>query len=642
MISVFKKGKQTKFSKTLIGFDIETEGKNNDFVLASLNTKDWTKEFYSKGEFIFELIKKKYRNCLFVATNLSFDFFGTFFGGDIIQQFRFIHRGSDLICAKTYIYNGKFHAIRPNKNAFLIEFIDTMNFSRLSVEKLGLIVGAKKLKKPKVFQGNIKTSIVGKEFNIKFPDVRLPGTLEEWKELIEYNIRDSEISRKFLEFFIKGVRDLGGNFCKTIASCSKSIFRNKYLDMQLIPHDKDILIDLFKAYYGGRVEVFKRGYDMSSSYNKYKLYDINSLYPSVMKDNSYPDPRSLKVKNVNTLYYIFNTEGVSYVDIEASRKITMPLLPFKYEGKLTFPQGAFSGYYTHVELRKAVELGYFIKKVHKSIYYTEMCEPFKGFVNDLYVLRMKYQAENNPMEFVCKIIMNSLYGKFGERFDNKKELQPFNLTIEELSKIDKIERFGDYIYFNKKCEPASHCVPIWAIYTTAYARLKLYDYLVLNDPVYCDTDSIITHHTLETSTELGKMKLEHNIKEMIIIKPKFYSLKIENKLGTTCEIVKCKGLPHVLKFEVLKNRINIFNYTKFAKFRESIRRNLIPNQHLKVTKTLNYLDDKRDFIDDLNTDYLIPSIPVYIRDGIKLPTMQNLIEHELFFNEDIKEKYQKV
>ena len=83
MINVLKSTKQKLFTKRLFGFDIETANNNKDFILASIIGENYEKVFYSKDELINE-IKNKYifRNSVICATNLSFDFFGSFFNNE--------------------------------------------------------------------------------------------------------------------------------------------------------------------------------------------------------------------------------------------------------------------------------------------------------------------------------------------------------------------------------------------------------------------------------------------------------------------------------------------------------------------------------------------------------------------------------
>ena len=172
--------------------------------------------------------------------------------------------------------------------------------------------------------------------------------------------------------------------------------------------------DLFKAYYGGRTETLKRGEVSDLNY-----YDINSLYPSVMHGCLYPDPNTMRITHKNSRKYIDMYDGVSSVEIHCPDSIKVPLLPYRYDNKLYFPRGTFKGWYSHVELRKAMDLGYILKHVEKTYYYKESCCPFVDYVSDIYAKRMKYKSEGSVMQLIAKLFLNSLYGKFGQKFEDR-------------------------------------------------------------------------------------------------------------------------------------------------------------------------------------------------------------------------------
>jgi len=213
-------------------------------------------------------------------------------------------------------------------------------------------------------------------------------------------------------------------------------------------------------------------------------------------------------------------------------------------------------------------------------------------------------------------MLNSLYGKFGQKFTDKEELQPFNLTIEELNKLDNFERIGNFIRIkHKEKEPNAFCIPIWALYVTAYARLRLYEYLSAHKVVYCDTDSIITKDEIPTSKELGKMKLELVVKRGVIVKPKFYGL-VYDKDNKEVSSVKIKGLGCMLdelRFRrLLESDSHKEVYIKFVKFKESLRRGLVPNETLEVFKEFNLEDNKRVWGHTFSINILQESQPINI------------------------------
>jgi len=600
---LLKKTKQRPFNTNIYGFDLETYGQKNEFYCGSVYKNDdekWT--FFDKKELIKFFKTERFRNSIVFATNLGFDFFGTFKDTPEMKSFNILFRGSHLINARSRILNGKFMLKSPeNEKSWSIKFVDTMNYAPMSVQKLGKIIGIEKFNKP---------SFLG----------RKPVNDLEVMEMVEYNMKDAEISKKSGGFLMKAFYDLGATPKDTIASTAMSLFKNKYVDRTYIRNLTEDLLDIFKAYYGGRTEVFKRGL-----IKDYFYYDFNSLYPSVML-NEFPDPDTIRTNKSNDLTKINFYEGVSHVDVFCPY-MDIPLLPFRDEKshKLTFPTGSFTGWYSHIELRKALEIGYVIKKVHKSIYFKKKCKPFINYVNDLYNQRLRYKKDGSSMELACKLLLNSLYGKFGQKFVNLEEWKHFdNISMEDMKKYNNVERVGEFARLLKDMqEPASFCINIWAVYTSAYGRLKLYDVLTKCDPVYCDTDSIITRQQIPVSDALGDLKLEYIINEGVVVKPKMYLInglaKIKGVRGFRIDS-RLSGDDFL---KVLAE--GGVTYEKFVKFKESLRQGLVVNEVVEITKVIDLEDTKRDWYGlNFNPSELQTSRPLYLSE----PVVKKLSEHE--------------
>lgn len=580
---ILTKTKQKQSKKIIIGFDTETD-ENADFVLGSFYSEKEVRTFTTREEMQNAFKERQYRSVLFVATNLSFDFNSIFpkEDEDLHERFNFLFRGSNIISIYTYIDKYNF----SQKGKYKIEFIDTVNFAPISVENWGKILNLPKLDKPKAL-------------GLK------PLNKAEFEELLTYNIRDSEISYKALEMLFTGFYKLGASPKITIASTSMSLFRNKYLENEYFVHEKGILRDLFKAYYGGRTEVFKRGKIENMNY-----YDVNSLYPFIMKSCKFPDPSSLRYNTLNQYKYINDYEGISFISVDAPM-MRFPILPFRKDGKLIFPVGEFEGWFTHAEIRKAKKLGYKIINIKKTYYYKRTCEPFKNFVNDLYAKRMEYKLEGSILELVTKLLLNSLYGKFGQKFDNRENFVPFTDNI-DLTKHRILERIGRYVRITDvNAEPSVFCFPEWAVHITAYARLHMHNLLVQGNAVYTDTDSLITENVFETSKELGELKLEHGGINGMIIKPKMY-LFTDDK-GE--EIHKCKGLMRV-DFEEFRDKVKIgnpeFNYKKFIKMKESVRRKMKTNLVIDTLKKFNLEDNKRNWKEKEFNPFLLADSKAFV------------------------------
>ncbi len=594
--------------KKFVGFDIETYGNDNKFYSCGFYWEDKGLKkfeyFYDKEKAIDFILSRRFRNHLIVATNLGFDITGLFWETKYWNKFNNLSRGGNIILSEYDLGN----------NNGKIKFIDTFNYVKFGVSQLAEIVGLKKLDKPSFWKTQ---DLNGKTF---YKAIK-PKTWQEKNELMIYNQMDCKVTYEFMKFFQKVLNDTGGNLKITIGSCAMDLFRRKFLKTDLIKekyiikNDEDITNLIFDSYYGGRTETYARGKIKNLNY-----YDVNSLYPFSMK-KQIPLPQSVRKPNFFSIQNIKNYEGVSQVIIESpnensknlknTKVLKYPLLPFRSK-KLLFALGSFMGSYTHLELRKALELGYKIKQITSQIIYTQTIDLFSGYVDTLYNKRLKYQEDKNSAQLIVKLLMNSLYGKWGQRsVENYKVVD-----IDYLSEADKdlyvynakgkyitsdIEHNRFYIYRSKEEKHTNFTFPIIASYITSYARLQMYDLICENDAYYCDTDSLITKNKIKTTSGLGGLKLEDRIKSGILIKPKLY--EINGK-------IKSKGLMGASQsdFDRIIYGKKVYK-KKLTKLKESVRGNKKPNTWISIHKTFDLEDDKRKWINKFNKDVLEWSTP---------------------------------
>jgi len=582
----------------IFSFDIETYGDMNTFYMGSVYDESGYQVFYNKEDMKkFILSKNVYRYKSYViATNLMFDFFALF-DYEELDNFNFIFRGSELLTCQKIIKNKD----RNRK----VKFIDTFHFaSKISLKNLGKIIGIDKYPSP-YFIGEIPNN----DLYISLLENKKTYTQKQYLEV--YNIRDSEITYKFSKFFENSLINMGGELKPTIASISINYFRLKYLFENYRTPTNNECVFMYKGYYGGRTEVFKRGKIQNLYY-----YDFNSLYPSVMLYD-YPDPNTLTMVNKSHTYYINNYDGVTKVKIKSPKNLKIPLLPLRVENKLIFPNGEFIGHYSHIELRKAISLGYEIIDIFEGVYFTKNINIFKNFVNDNYNSRLQYKKEKNPIEYVYKIILNSLYGKFAQKYDIKQNIHfvnDFDFSKENVMKYKEVEVLKDFFVITKEeSEKVPEFIqPIWSIYVTAYGRLKLYEAFEdvgFNNVFYCDTDSLITNIKLSEGDKIGELKEEDFIKSGIIIKPKFYEIN---------GYVKAKGLKGFNKKENLLQLIEEGKYSswKFCKLKETLRSlsDLRVNQKILIEKKLSFEDNKRNWNNKIfSINELQDSIPLIVK-----------------------------
>jgi len=572
-----------------IGFDVETYKYKGQQVFYfggiyyyDKQGNEQYKVYFDKIEFVKELLSPKYCKYIIVATNLSFDFTAVFEDTEYFNEIQTIYRGSDLLLCNYNI---------PSKKREKIKFLDTMNYAPFSVEKMGKILGNEKLEKPE-YMGKRKCK-----------------TQDELNYFIEYNKQDCKITCDFMYFLQNGVNKLGGALKNTIASTSLDTYRrgyqiNTWRKEQDVLNDKNIKKFIRSAYYGGRTEVYSRG-----KYKNLNYYDINSLYPSQML-KSLPLPQSAIYPHKKCVSNIEKYMGVSNVKVKVPSHINKPPLPYRTEkGKLIFPTGVFTGSFNHNELYNAILEGCEVIEINQQLIYRKSFKPFKSFINTLYNQRLKQKSNNDPNEIVTKLLMNSLYGKFGQSKKQKCEITDLRFLSPEKKTnallFDEGDIKGDkMINISEEEYDGVFSFPIISSYITSYARIEMYKYLKQYNVIYTDTDSIVTSEYIEDSKKLGEMKLESKIIEGEFYKPKMYKIVTEEEETN----IKVKGVNKCSEdeFEDIKKG-KIVKKEKLSKIRESVRRGFGSRTHITVPKLLNLEDDKRVW-NKLN------STPIHIED----------------------------
>lgn len=446
-----------------------------------------------------------------------------------------------------------------------------------------------------------------------------------------------------------------------------------YNGIKLFDVENDILFDMVnpidvferEAYHGGRNEIIKRGKLSVES------YDVNSMYLSCL-DEFYPNPESVVYINENMInklskgwrYYFENYLSILDVVVYIPDMIIAPL-PLKNDdtGNIEYPIGTFSGIYTNIELLNAEKYGLKIIKVKRMLYYRRKEKYFEDFMKDIWHMRLVHKSNcgnikfdslecleclgkndkcnrftknvnyNKPMEIALKKVGNSVIGKFGQ----KNPIVSFYGKEVDLSEEMRNEIFQDgkafkphmlngelYIsYESDIVRDSKFSFVCWASFTTAYARVKLYNTTKIfeEDVVYMDTDSIKkikNDNKLPSSKQLGRFGLEYTEEEL------FYSCKnygqktkgIPRNKFKVCP----KGIPIVSKEKLhelrswitIDNEVEGFKEFKFErpyKLKEAMRRNKVVASWDIRTKLVTMKDDKRVWFDDVFYGQGIKSTP---------------------------------
>ena len=504
-----------------------------------------------------------------------------------------------------------------------IRFLDSLNFLTMKLEAFPKTFGLKELKKGfypywfnsienmdyigemperKLFTPNKMNKKKRDEFNLWYDEkIKNNYIWNHREETKGYCISDVDILRRSCEIFRQlyiEIADIDPFKYTTIASVCMTIYRANYI----IPNYNDLYWDaksknkedfekfkinirdkvfndkkiavfnyeqqefIRKSFFGGRTNAIKLKYTFKGT-EEGKYADITSLYPTTNYYDDYPLGHPVIItdnfKNINEYY------GFIDCDVICPKNLYFPVLARKGE-KLLFDLEDKRGVWTTIELNKAIEKGYKIKKIYKVYHFENKSNDlFKPYVSKF--LKIKQEASGFPdwvkndddkilyinkyyneqgikldlnnikfnagLRAIAKLCLNSLWGKFGQRTN-----MPITEIVSDKSKYNNIifnEKYKDHNLFfidDERVEINYRIVDEYiddsyntniaiASFTTSSARLRLYYGLDLlkHQVLYHDTDSIIyiydknnkNHNQLKLGDNLGEWTDELEGRKMI-------------------------------------------------------------------------------------------------------------------------------
>ena len=288
----------------------------------------------------------------------------------------------------------------------------------------------------------------------------------------------------------------------------------------------------------------------------------------------------------------------------------------KYTCRHSEEQRMLTGTWCSEELKVAVAKGYVIRFIYEALHWPEnqrSTELFTQYVNtwlktkqessgwpawvgndpvkrrqyiDDYEriegIRLDYDRieKNAGLRSLAKLMLNSFWGKFGQRSNKSQVINVtdpallIKLIQDDSLEIQRVVPINDYlveIFFRKReqCDEVQTNTNIFiAVFTTTYARLKLYRALdqLQQQVLYMDTDSVIYRHkTGQPEVELGDYlgdftsELEEGefIQEFVSGGPKNYAY-VTNNGKQVCKVrgftLNTRG-QRVLNFQSIRNHI---------------------------------------------------------------------------------------
>jgi len=445
-------------------------------------------------QFVFEHTEEKQRLWI-IARNIVFDF--TVCGGwEYLKK-----EGYKL---KFFHNSGCSVIVTVNKGKRSIVFLDSMNWFTEALAETGKRIGIPKK-------------------DIDFARCSL-------EDLVDYCRNDVLIEFENFRSFIRFLEDNTiSRLCYTKASTAMAAYLFRHYNTPIYIHNNAEAINLEReSYKGGRCECFYLG-DLSGE--DYYILDVNSLYPCVMRNNIYP-VKYVKILHNQTIGDIEDFCKDYTLVAKVAIKTDEPVYAVKHE-RTVFPIGYFDTVLTTPEIKYALSHGH-IKKVYDCIIY-EKADIFTSYVDTMYRLRRDFAAnKNGEYEKLCKVLLNSLYGKFGQKAENWEKIgeAPNEPDREELifhkspCRVTRMRYLLGQVFELKSYGEAFDSFPAISAHVTAYARMYLW-YLMsiagIGNYFYCDTDSLIVNKrgfnnlsAFIDETELGKLKLQEQGKHLII------------------------------------------------------------------------------------------------------------------------------
>ncbi len=398
------------------------------------------------------------------------------------------------------------------RESLTIRMLDTLNIWKVSLAKIGESVGVMKLTHDLQWGDQEKDDTYGK----CDVEIIMEASIKWWAWL-----RDN---------------DLGGS-AATLASQALKTYRYKFLRHDVLIDDNVTALELARsAYHGGRTEVFRLGEIEGPLY----LLDVRSEYPTVMQSEEYPTI-------LRGVYGGFSLDDLSglleryavVADVELSTD--EPVYAYKDSSPLLFPIGIFRTVLTSGELLYALRNGH-IRQIFQAAVY-ERAPLFTTFVDRLVELRLAaIVAGDDFAAWTLKLLMNSLYGKFGQRGRKSKRVATTDdLSVKTWDEIDgetgkhyRMRQLAGLIEQHWTEGESAYSHPAIAAHVTGYGRLYLWDLIRRagrRHVFYCDTDSVLVdqdgYDRLEPLTRvegLGSLHLDKTVKRAVIHTLKDYQL----------------------------------------------------------------------------------------------------------------------
>jgi len=566
--------KSTKMPSQMVFFDTESEevklnGKEVQHVLKlgwacyyrrrpdkKEDYEEW--KYFEAGSLFWSWVESQLRPkapLYLMSHNITFDF-------TVTSGFKYLIQNKWKITGFYNEYSATI--IKFKKGPYSLIVLDSMNFFKCSLKRLGEQIGL------------AKTEV---DFRTATKD-----------QLSSYCKNDVLVLKTaFLDYIGYLKKNNLGRFGYTTPAQAMNAYRARFMTGYIQIHNYKKVIKLERrAYFGGRTECFRLGVLPASP-----IYcvDVNSMYPYQMKTQKFPTraDRWLIAPDEKTITKYLNDHLlIAYCML----KTDQPVFPYRADNKTLFPIGRFRAALTTPELKHAFEHHLIEKIYYATVYRSDNI--FSQFVDFFHAQKTAAKkAGRGPDELFSKLMMNSLYGKFGQLATSWEQIG--ECDIEEVRVEDVKDGrtgkwhhwyfFGGNVWEVRKEGEAYHSFVAVCAHVTAYARMYLWELIQIAGKAnvfYCDTDSLFVNEAgIERLSskinpdKLGSLSIQKTAASVVLHGLKDYRFGDE---------VKLKGI----RKNAVKISENVYQQERWSSFKGMMNRGSLDEfVVLTVTKNLS-------------------------------------------------------
>lgn len=331
---------------------------------------------------------------------------------------------------------------------------------------------------------------------------------ENWESIIDY-LRDDCVT------LYEAIKAFQSQYGRHLTQAGAAMAQWKKISKTKIPKSTGEYFEKFKSYYyGGRVQCFRRGIIEGN----FSVFDINSAYPYAMLSKH---PYGLDYIETAGQDFSGDYVGHGFYRIKAQ---SLGAFPYREKNGLTFPDdGEIREFHvTGWEVLAAIETDSANGlEVLSEIRHVEL-QDFSEYIEYFYQQRLTAKATGDKAgDLFAKLLMNSLYGKFGanpENYANYVILPPEEMDnlLDPTNEYQMSGELGPWLLGERELddEEMRYYNAATAASITGFVRAYLWKAIHKTgreNMLYCDTDSIATldsGNALDTGKELGKWKHE--------------------------------------------------------------------------------------------------------------------------------------